>query len=223
MDNFDKPVVCGNNALDSCSPRSSLVDAHEGPSENLLSQRFSKCSLVLGVAVGILMEFSTVGVNQLSLAKEEEEDEAVSVFAAIGLPCFFSLLILILALAILSLMRQLLVTVHHLALTIPQRCLSCGKTNIAPNNEGADQLLQRIVQQMETRFVMGAFAGICLSWTGTDLFLGIDRQMAITLFPLTATLLTYYLFGCARKRTVHRNDVGHESRCDFVQLALSDE
>jgi len=129
-------------------------------------------SIALGVAVGVFMQLSTLGVIfvVLSAAKNVSLKASTSTLSVA-----YSFLTLMLALVLLAVVRQIL-----------KVALSGGKH---------DSMLHYILKQLEYYFIMGSLMGVCSSWIVTDISLGMQCQIAFAASLFIAGLAVTYFLG----------------------------
>lgn len=141
-----------------------------------LYQSFHTSTLILGFMVGVIIQLSTMGANFLIMTVYG--DDAISSTKDI---IIFSLI-----------WSTVTSTMAFFILGFIRNLLKAGYRNMTSANgdeeAGISEELDDIILNVECRFVVGAMMGVCLSWTVTDIFLGLNVQVMYSLITLTIAL-----------------------------------
>lgn len=167
--------------------------------------KFRISSITLGFIVGLFIQFSTLGANWLivsifgndALINASRFDLIVYSLCWSGLTSGMSMWML-------SFLRDLVNVV------LLHECTSQEERVI---DDETRRRLELMMLTMESRFVGGALAGVCFSWTLTDYLLGLRVQMIYSL--ITLIVATFWGFVLLRVFSVQiAGDSTTEKRAD---------
>jgi hypothetical protein len=191
-----------------------LLNAREEDSDKdseIISKRSHTYSLGLGLTVGTFMQLSTLGAHFLVLSVlsvEFVEKNSIDTFV---LPALYSHF-MAMALIVLGFLRNLLSMAYGSGRTTDRNQPQVRTANDDDN----DNLLQVMLFQLESRFIMGALIGECFAWTATDLLLGMERQGTFAAEALLLTLMYCYVFD--RYSDASSNDSSNEEESSYEEL-----
>jgi hypothetical protein len=154
-----------------------------------------RSSLVLGLIVGLFLQFSTLGANWLVISIcGNDVILSASRFQLVTYSLVWSALTSSMSMWILRFLRYVI----NLVLEVGSR----------PGFESDSEVQDRrwridiLILTMESRFVGGALIGVSAAWTATDFLLGLHVQMIYSL----VTLFIASLWGCILLRVFAMKD-----------------
>jgi hypothetical protein len=177
----------------------------------IISKRFHAYSLGLGLTVGTFMQLSTLGAHFLVLSVLSVDFVKQNSIDTWVLPALYSFCTLAMALIVLGFLRNLLAMAYGSGRTTDRNQPQLR----AANDDVDDNLLQDMLFQLESRFVMGALIGVCLAWTVTDLLLDIERQVTFAAVALLLTVMSCYVFG-------YYSDASSDDNSDEEELSYEE-
>lgn len=175
---MDEPLLPKDNVNDIEEDAGSRNN--ETTSSSWLFRRFQRSSLVLGLLMGFLIQFSTLGANSLA-AVIWGKDVVLHSSARMDVLVFstaWSVVTSVMAVIMLAVIRNLVSMTHRAFANDDNNTASTLTINID------DWLMQ-----LECRYVVGALVGVCLAWSWTDLLLGQTLQMIYSSLILVGALV----------------------------------
>lgn len=137
---------------------------------------FKNHSLSLGLMIGFFVQFSTLGASYLILALWGNDVVNKTQSQIVVLSAVWSAFTAFIAILTVGLLRS--VTTITLRASLPR-----------DHNIAGEAILEEKLLHLESHFVMGAFVGVCLAWTVTDILLGMNIQIIFSLITLVISLL----------------------------------
>jgi hypothetical protein len=176
MSEASKPLLIVSNG--------SAEDQDIGNEESAEFSRYKRSTLLLGMIVGVFIQFLTLGANALfvQIWGETTQKDLVS----------FSLLWSFgssaMALLLLAFIRHTVSTAYTMSLN-------------GSSSKNKECVVEEHILQLESRFVVGALIVVCVGWTVTDLLLGGHEQIIYSAASLAFSLiLCKVLISCLRSK-----------------------
>lgn len=133
--------------------------------------RFKMSSVLLGIIVGFFIQVSTLGANFLLATTSLEKYALKTKHDIIVFSVLWSLFTSAVAISILRFIRTMISVTFHAA------------------SKKSEEVLEEMIYQMETRFVVGTLVGMSAAWTITDFLLDMNAEMWDNLVVLLACLV----------------------------------
>lgn len=140
------------------------------------SMKWSKYySLIIGLIIGCFIQFSSLGANFLMTSMYGYDVFFTREFIIISLIwCFVTS---VMGVAVLLFLRSLLVTSFY------------ATTVVNDSFKSKEDFVANLIQHMEYYFAVGSLIGVCLSWTVTDVLLGMKAHIIHSLITLAVALI----------------------------------
>lgn len=166
------------------SPSGTLSTCSQGnnPDDAIIFRRLKLATLAIGMMVGIVIQFSTLGVNFLvmnqwgggvdddvlsSKSSLQQKQQVALIFSLV-----WSIITSAVAIFILACLRKLVQKSYFSTL----------------EKKTPDAILEEMMLQLECRFVVGALIGVCTAWSITDALMGMSKQIILSLVILAFAL-----------------------------------
>ena len=148
---------------------------------------FQMHSFLLGLLVGLFVQFSTLGVNFLIISLWDKHilERSTGELVVLSL-CWSACTSLMAILTLLSLRSVVTVALQSSLKSKEEKHTGSRRTAVNTNN---NRILRNAIVHLECRFVCGALMGVCLAWTVTDVLLGINVQIMFSLVTMTIAMV----------------------------------
>jgi len=140
--------------------------------------------LVIGLIVGCFIQFSSLGANFLMTSLYGYSTLYTRQFILVSLT--WCLVTSIMGVCVLLLLRSLVITAFYATLCFGDMGDSAAALQL---KEQREQFMMAMIQRMEYSFAVGSLIGVCVSWTATDILLGMQAHILHSLFTLVVALL----------------------------------
>jgi len=139
------------------------------------SVKWSKTySLIIGLIIGCFIQFSSLGANFLMTSMYGYNVFFMKEFIVVSLLwCFVTS---VMGVCILLFLRSLVVTSFY------------ATTAVNDSFESKEDFVATLIQHMEYYFAIGSLIGVCMSWTVTDVLLGMKAHVVHSLITLVVAL-----------------------------------
>lgn len=140
------------------------------------SMQWTNCySCIIGLIIGCFIQFSSLGANFLMTTMYGNNVFFMKEFIVVSLIwCFVTS---IMGVCVLLFLRSLVVTSFYATTTVNEAFKS------------KEDFVAGLIQKMEYFFAVGALIGVCMSWTVTDIVLGMKAHIVHSLVTLAVALI----------------------------------
>lgn len=140
------------------------------------SVQWTSCySCIIGLIIGCFIQFSSLGANFLMTTMYGNDVFFMKEFVVVSLIwCFVTS---IMGVCVLLFLRSLVVTSFY------------ATTTVNESFKSKEDFVAGLIQQMEYFFAVGALIGVCMSWTVTDIVLGMKAHIMHSLVTLIVALV----------------------------------
>ena len=150
------------------------VDEEESNTQEASVQWTNCYSCVIGLIIGCFIQFSSLGANFLMTTMYGNNVFFMKEFVVVSLIwCFVTS---IMGVCVLLFLRSLVVTSFY------------ATTAVNEAFKSKEDFVAGLIQQMEYFFAVGALIGVCMSWTVTDIVLGMKAHIVHSLVTLAIAL-----------------------------------